>query len=191
MERALISLIVEWARNRSDAARIWTGLWSRGLLSELEAALQFGRMKKKKVEALRGVALSVGKVFATAAADLWGVKVKKGVVTKLGAEKYERAIREVELLKSTGKRGPGKRKKAKEDKQEGLDGEEDGLKKKSKRKKGRVDSELSLDELIYKDFCWAKWQGKLDSKTSLLDFRKVWTPSHPRIGVGGGGDVGD
>ena len=50
MERALISLIVEWARNRSDAARIWTGLWSRGLLSELEVALQFGRMKKKKVK---------------------------------------------------------------------------------------------------------------------------------------------
>ena len=143
------------------------------------------------IEALRGVALSVGKVFATAAADLWGVKVKKGVVTKMGADKYERAIREVELLKSTGKRGPGKRKKAKEDEKEGLDGAEDpGLKKKSKKKKG-VESELSLDDLIYKDFCWAKWQGKVDSKTSLLDFRKVWTPSHPRIGVGGGGDVGD
>ena len=155
--------------------------------SELEVALQFGRMKKKKVEALRGVALSVGKVFATAAADLWGVKVKKGVVTKIGAEKYERAIREVELLKSTGKRGPGKRKKAKEDENVGLDGAEDpGLKKKSKKKKG-VESELSLDDMIYKDFCWAKWQGKVDSKTSLLDFRKVWTPSHPRIGVGGGG----
>ena len=71
-------------------------------------------MKKKKVEALRGVALLVGKVFATAAADLWGAKVKKGVVTKMGTEKYEQAIREVELLKSTGKRGPGKKKKAKE-----------------------------------------------------------------------------
>ena len=118
--------------------------------------------------------------------------MKKGVVTKLGAEKYKRANKEVELLKSTGKRGPGKRKKVKEDEQEGLDGAEDpGLKKKSKRKKGGVDSELSIDDMIYKDFCWAKWQGRLDSKTSLLDFRKVWTPSHPRIGVGCGGDVGD
>ena len=42
MERALISLIVECARNRSDEARIWAGLWSRGLLSELEADLQLG-----------------------------------------------------------------------------------------------------------------------------------------------------
>ena len=191
MERALVSSIVEWAKNRVDAARIWTGLWSRGLLSELEAALQFGRMKKKKVEALRGVALSVGKIFATAATELWGVKVKKGVVTKMGAEKYERAIREAELLRSTGKRGPGKRKKVKEDEKGGLDGAEDpGLKKKSKRRKDG-ENELSLEDKMYKDFCWAKWQGKLDSKMSLLDFRKVWTPSHPRIGVGGGGDVGD
>ena len=175
-----------------DTARIWTGLWSRGLLGELEVALQFGRMMKKKVESLRGVALSVGKVFAAAAADLWGAKVKKGVVTKLGAEKYERAIREVELLKSTGKKGPGKRKKVKDDEKKGLDGPEDAdLKKKSKKKKGGVDSELKLDDMIYNDFCWAKWQGKLDSGTSLVDFRKVWTPSHPRIGVGGGGDVGD
>jgi hypothetical protein len=192
MERALVSLIIEWARGRADAARIWTGLWSRGLLGELEAALQFGRMKKKKVEILRGVALSVGKVLATAAADLWGVKVRKGVVTKLGAEKYERAIREVELLKSTGKKGPGKRKKAKEHEKDGLDGPEDAAqKKKSKRKKGVVDSELKLEDRIYNDFCWAKWQGRLDSGTSLLEFRKVWSPSHPRIGVGGGGDVGD
>ena len=163
-----------------------------GLLEELEVALQFGKMKKKKVESLRGIALSVGKVFAVAAADLWGAKVKKGVVTKVGAEKFERAIREVELLKSTGKKGPGKRKKVTEVEKEGLDGPEDvGLKKKSKRKKGGVDSELKLDDMIYNDFCWAKWQGKLDSGTRLDDFRKVWSPSHPRIGVGGGGDVGD
>ena len=111
-------------------------------------------MKKKKVETLRGEALSVGKVFATAAADLWGVKVKKGVVTKMGAEKYERAIREVELLKSTGRRGPGKRKKAKEHEKDGLDGPEDAAqKKKSKRKKGVVDSELKLEDRIYNDFC--------------------------------------
>ena len=129
-------MIIEWARGRADAARLWTGLWRSGLLGELEAALQFGRMKKKKVESLRGVALSVGKVFATAAADLWGVKVKKCVVTKLGADKYERAIREVELLKSTGKKGPGKRKKVKENEKDGLDGPEDtGQKKMSKRKK--------------------------------------------------------
>ena len=96
-----------------------------------------------------------------------------------------------ELLKSTGKKGPGKRKKKKEHEKDGLDGPEDtGLKKKSKRKKGG-ENELSLNDIIYKDFCWAKWQGKIDSKTSVLDFRKVWTPSHPRIGVGGGGDVGD
>ena len=103
-----------------------------------------------------------------------GSKGEKGVVTKLGAEKYERAIREVELLKSTGKKGPGKRKKVKGDEKKGLDGPEDAdLKKKSKRKKGGLDSELKLDDMIYNDFCWAKWQGRIDSNIGLLDFRKV------------------
>ena len=82
------------------------------------------------------------------------LKVKKGVVTKLGTEKYKRAIREVELLKSTGKKGPGKRKKAKEHEKDGLDGPEDAAqKKKSKRKKGVVDSELKLEDRIYNDIC--------------------------------------
>ena len=50
MERALISNIVEWSRNRAEAARIWTGLWSRGLLRDLEGGLKFGKMKKKKLK---------------------------------------------------------------------------------------------------------------------------------------------
>ena len=76
----------------------------------------------------------------------------------------------MELLKSTGKRGPGKRKKAKEDEQEGLDGAEDpGLKKKSKREKGGVVSELSLDDMIYNNFVGPNGKGSWTAK------RVCWT----------------
>ena len=51
--------------------------------------------------------------------------MKKGAVTKSGAEKYERANKEEEMLKSTDKKGPVKRKKDREDKKKDPAGAED------------------------------------------------------------------
>ena len=64
--------------------------------------------------------------------------MKKGAVTKSGAEKYERAIKEIEMLKSTGKKGPVKRKKDREDKKNDPAGAEDlGPKIKIEKEDGR------------------------------------------------------
>ena len=73
----------------------------------------------------------------------------------------------------------------------GTEGGEQRVKKKSLERTGRVDSELSNQERCNNEFLWAKWQGKIDRNISLIDFRKVWTLSHPRVGVGDGEDVGD
>ena len=191
MEKALISSIVEWSQTRPDAARIWTGLWSRSMLRALESSLQFGRMKKKKIESLRGAALSAGKILATAAVDLWNVKVRKGKVSKMDSDKFEEAIKNIHMLKSTGKKGPSKRKVDQDAAKLGSEVEAQRVKKKSRKRTGGVDSELSSQEKCNNEFLWAKWQGKIDRNISLIDFRKVWTPSHPRVGVGGGEDVGD
>ena len=130
------------------------------MLRALESSLQFGRMKKKRIESLRGAALSAGKILATAAVDLWNVKVKKGKVSKTDSDRFEEAIKNIQMLKSTGKKGPSKRQVEQDAAKHGSEGDAQRVKKKSRKRTGRVDSELSNQERCNNEFLWAKWQGK-------------------------------
>ena len=130
------------------------------MLRALESSLQFGRMKKKKIESLRGAALSAGKILATAAVDLWNEKVKKGKVSKTDSDRFEEAIKNIQMLKSTGKKGPSKRKVDHDAAKHGGEIEAQRAKKKSRKRTGGVDNELSNQERCNNEFLWAKWQGK-------------------------------
>ena len=57
--KELAETIADWAVEREDGHKIWTGLWSAELIQALELKLTLGVMDKSKVESLQ---LSVGRV---------------------------------------------------------------------------------------------------------------------------------
>ena len=97
--RLLAELICDWAWSRADADRIWTGLWSRTLLKDMEEQLQFGLMLTKQVEELQAVAMSLGRMFAATALTLWDIKVHAGKGAPQKVEEHTKLLTAAVMLK--------------------------------------------------------------------------------------------
>ena len=95
----LATHIQDWAWDREDGHKIWTGLWSADLIEALDDCLGLGRMDIAKVENLQATAMSIRRVLADATLELWETKIKKGKRTEKGIEKYRRKLAAAALLR--------------------------------------------------------------------------------------------
>ena len=98
---ALAVTIQDWAWEREDGHKIWTGLWSAELIQALDTKLSLGVMDKSKIEHLQATALSIGRVLADATLELWETKIRKGKRTEIGINKYTRKLAAAALLRRT------------------------------------------------------------------------------------------
>ena len=90
--KALADTIADWAFERVDGHKIWTGLWSAELIQALDLKLSLGVMDKSKVEHLQVIALNIGRVLADATLELWETKIRKGKRTEIGIDKYTKKL---------------------------------------------------------------------------------------------------
>ena len=97
----LAKTIVEWAWSKDEACRIWTGLWSSRLMKDLEETLQFGVMSKKEVDELQAVAMSLGRIMASATLLQWELKVHGTKTVDKKVEEFATKVSAMKLLERT------------------------------------------------------------------------------------------
>jgi hypothetical protein len=157
---SLATKIQDWAWDREDGHKIWTGLWSAELIETLDGYLGLGCMPIAKVEHLQGIAMSIGKVLAEATLELWETKTRKGKRTEIGIEKFRRKLAAAALLK-----------RAREKKRRCDRIKADHQKMAEKRKRpdqGRQKEEIKLA------FRLATWHGRLEPNMTLNEYTEIY-----------------
>ena len=172
--KALADTIADWAFERADGHKIWTGLWSADLIHALDLKLALGVMDKSKIESLQATALSIGRVLADATLELWETKIRKGTRTEIGIEKYTRKLAAAALLR----RAKDRRKRNETSKAAHV---EQAMKK-------HTHSHAHPNETIKQAFRLATWLNKLPANLTLNEY-VVQYANTPRVdkAAGGGG----
>ena len=175
--KALADTILDWALEREDGHKIWTGLWSAELIEALDLKLALGVMDKFKVENLQATALSIGRVLADATLELWETKIRKGKRTEIGIEKYTKKLAAAALLR---------RDKAKRKRMEA-----------SKHTHGEIvmkkntHAHAKPSETVKQAFKLATWFSRLPANLTLNEYAVQYanTPRVARVAGGGGRDT--
>ena len=170
----MAAVIQDWAWNREDGHKIWTGLWSAELIERLEAELKFGVMEKTRVEKLQAVALSIGRVLADATLELWETKIRKGKRTEIGIDTYTKKLAAAALLR----RAKDKKRRASASKD---------MHRKPGQKKSTQEPEAP-SETVKLAFRLATWFGRIPANLTLNEYA-VQYANTPRVerAAGGGG----
>ena len=173
----LATHIQDWAWDREDGHKIWTGLWSADLIEALDARLGLGRMDIAKVESLQATAMSIGRVLADATLELWETKIKKGKRTEKGIDKYRRKLAAAALLRRA------KDKKRRDDRTRAEHSNKATKRKRSEQ--GRSSEEIKLA------FRLATWHGRLAPNLTLNEYIALYvnTPIVHGENCGGGNNT--
>ena len=155
----LAKTIVEWAWSKDEACRIWTGLWSSRLMEELEETLQFGVMSKKEVDELQAVAMSLGRILASATLMQWELKVHGTKTVDKKVEDFATKVSAMKLLERANYKRRRNEKKKLADKvaTDNLAG------------KGRTSEQAKLAYHI------AKWVDGVDGNLSQAEFNTKYS----------------
>ena len=166
--------IHDWAWNRMDGHKIWTGLWSAELVDALEERLGLGRMSLDKVEGLRAIALSIGRILADATLELWETKIREGKRTEEGMKKYTRKLAAAALLsRAKSKKKNDEAKRA---------GHEKVAANHKLLKQG------TTNESVKMAFRLATWFGKLPANCTLAEYTAQYVNTPHVYGIAGDGN---
>ena len=173
-EFAFAEHIHDWAWNRMDGHKIWTGLWSAELVDALEERLGLGRMSLDKVEGLRAIALSIGRILADATLELWETKIREGKRTEEGMKKYTRKLAAAALLsRAKSKKKNDEAKRA---------GHEKVAANHKLLKQG------TTNERVKMAFRLATWFGKLPANCTLAEYTAQYVNTPHVYGIAGDGN---
>ena len=175
--KALADTIADWAFEREDGHKIWTGLWSADLIQALDLKLSLGVMDKSKVEHLQATALSIGRVLAAATLELWETKIRKGKRTEIGIDKYTKTLAAAALIRRA------KEKKKRDDTNKAAHAEQ--------ASKKYTHTHAKPSETVKQAFRLATWFNRIPANLTLNEYAVQYanTPRVDRVGRGGSGDT--
>ena len=173
--KALADTIADWAFEREDGHKIWTGLWSAELIQALDLKLALGVMDKSKVEHLQATALSIGRVLADATLELWETKIRKGKRTETGIDKFTKKLAAAALLRRT------KEKRKRDDTNKAAHVEQ------ATKKHTHTHTHLKPSETVKLAFKLATWFNKIPANLTLNEYTAQYTYTHQVDRAAGGG----